>query len=555
MRRLLWDTTLQPCEYPPFVRDIFFKESIKNRLTYTSWVGKISKNYKKNLDWWLTAPPSRNPFVSQIHKYLSILSTLEKLKKKINFLEIKLETRGIFSTLEIWSRKNNINLKLYLKQKQTKKISFILILNSIIFNIIIFLYIRLFVKKIDLKKKSFEKKIILVDVFQTLPYVNRNYYGIEKKLKDRSKELFYIPTFVIQKNLFYIFRIINSIKNKNYIFKEHYLDLNDIIFASLHFSRKNKFKKKFPKYKSWDINNLINEEISKSSDFSSAFISLLNYKFFQKISNKKIKISKIINWFENQTVDKGWNYGARMFYPESQILGYQGFTHYSQYMNTIPTKYEEESKVLPKKILTIGKAYKNLKKEFFKKANISVAPALNYQFLFKNLNNKNNDNNNILVVLSGIEALDKKILEWAYFFLKNKKNFKLKIKPHPILPIDLLLKGNLNKLRNKISILSGNLSKALINSHSVVCSGPTSATLESIAYNCFVIIPVLDPCDEINLKSIKIPKDLYSLVYSKIEFSKKLNEIMKKNKKNKKNNRLKKFLFEKLNEKNVKIFF
>ena len=141
------------------------------------------------------------------------------------------------------------------------------------------------------------------------------------------------------------------------------------------------------------------------------------------------------------------------------------------------------------------------------------------------------------------------------FFLKNKKNFKLKIKPHPILPIDLLLKGNLNKLRNKISILSGNLSKALINSHSVVCSGPTSATLESIAYNCFVIIPVLDPCDEINLKSIKIPKDLYSLVYSKIEFSKKLNEIMKKNKKNKKNNRLKKFLFEKLNEKNVKIFF
>ena len=70
-------------------------------------------------------------------------------------------------------------------------------------------------------------------------------------------------------------------------------------------------------------------------------------------------------------------------YPKSEIFGYQGITHYSQYMNTIPAKYEEEAKVVPKKILTIGRAYKNLKKEFFKSADVSIAPALNYQFLFK----------------------------------------------------------------------------------------------------------------------------------------------------------------------------
>ena len=37
MRRLLWDTTLEPCEYPQIIKDIFFKESVKNRLAYTSW--------------------------------------------------------------------------------------------------------------------------------------------------------------------------------------------------------------------------------------------------------------------------------------------------------------------------------------------------------------------------------------------------------------------------------------------------------------------------------------------------------------------------------------
>ena len=48
MKRLLWDTTLEPCEYPQIIKDIFFKESIKNRLTYTSWVGKISNRYKND---------------------------------------------------------------------------------------------------------------------------------------------------------------------------------------------------------------------------------------------------------------------------------------------------------------------------------------------------------------------------------------------------------------------------------------------------------------------------------------------------------------------------
>ena len=110
-------------------------------------------------------------------------------------------------------------------------------------------------------------------------------------------------------------------------------------------------------------------------------------------------------------------------------------------------------------------------------------------------------------------------------------------------------------MRDKISILSGNLSKILINSYCVVCSGPTSATLESLAYKCFVIIPVLDPCDEINLKSIKIPKNLYRFVYNKTEFSHELNKIEKRKKKKIKNNELKKFLFEKLNEQNIKIFF
>ena len=127
-RKLYWDTTLDPCEYPQNIKEIFFRENIKNRSKYTFWIENLSKNYKQDLDWWLTAPSSRNPFVSNLHKHLSILDTLEKIKSKTGFIDIKFNTKSIFPILENWSKKNNINIKLNFKKKDVKKNNFFLFL-------------------------------------------------------------------------------------------------------------------------------------------------------------------------------------------------------------------------------------------------------------------------------------------------------------------------------------------------------------------------------------------------------------------------------------------
>ena len=56
---------------------------------------------------------------------------------------------------------------------------------------------------------------------------------------------------------------------------------------------------------------------------------------------------------------------------------------------------------------------------------------------------------------------------------------------------------------------------------SISC-GPTSGTLESIAYNCFLLCPVLEPFEKKNLEILKIPKSNYKLVYSKVELEKEM---------------------------------
>ena len=88
--------------------------------------------------------------------------------------------------------------------------------------------------------------------------------------------------------------------------------------------------------------------------------------FFKNIKFSKIRLKKTINWFENQSPDRGWNLGVRKFFPQAQSFGYQGFTYFPQYMCLSPSMGESSSKVVPQTILSIGKRFNSTKKNFVK---------------------------------------------------------------------------------------------------------------------------------------------------------------------------------------------
>ena len=159
------------------------------------------------------------------------------------------------------------------------------------------------------------------------------------------------------------------------------------------------------------------------------------------------------------------------------------------------------------------------------------------------------------MILSGIKELDCKVLDWTYYFLDQNKNAKVIIKAHPIMPFERLSK-NKKTYEKQIRIYNGNLDAILKKTHSVICSGPTSATLESLAFNCYLIVPVLEPCDKENIKNLNIKKNLYSFVYNKFDLNKIMQKILKQNKKISTNNtKIKNFLFKKINNKNASVFF
>jgi hypothetical protein len=551
-KKIIWDTTKHSVDFPEEIKKIFFKNLIKNRISFCKLIEKLSKKRPNNVDWWHTILSSRNPYNSNLHKYITILDTLDVLLKKNFNFKIMVNSKIFYNLLKEKKYKKNFLVELSKESKLNKKNN-LNIIKSIFFNLFIFLYIKIFVKKNYFKLQNFE--LTLIDTFLISSDLKKNYFysPIQSKI-GQKKTIFFVPTFIFKKNVFSIFSLIKKLNKKNYIFKEHFLSLNDFLFASLHFLRKKKLREKNVNYNRWDITELVNHEIQSNNDCFSSLVGILNYKFFYKIKSKKFKIRKTINWFENQIVDRGWNLGVNQTYPKADSIGYHGFANFSQYMNTIPCNFEIENQVLPKKIGVIGRAFKQSKREFSNKFKIVVAPALGQNHLFKT-NNHKKIKNYVSLILSGIKHIDEKLLHWSLNFLdKEKKITSLEIKDHPIQPIHTLDIPNYLKYKDRI-IKSKNLVNTLSKSSIVIAAGPTSAIFEALVSKCYLIIPLLDPCDKINLINCKIPNNNYSIAKSFDEFCIILNQILD----NKRVIKLKKinknFLFEKLNKKSIKFFY
>ena len=547
-----WDTTSYPFHYDNKIKLIFNREIVRNRKAFTNWIGIISKKHLNDIDWWISTPASRNPFTSSLYKNICITKTFKKLLKKNFFNNILVDSKKLQDLLSELAKKEknkiNINYK-YASNKKTKRIN---IFKSLLFQIIIYLFINVFVKK-----KSFNYPITLIDFFYTNSDLsnNRHYGGLTNKNFLMGKKIFFVPTFVMGDGIFNILRgIFKLSKNKNVIFKENYIKIYEVFKSYLYFFKINKFNVKYDDYEGVDYSSLIFEEIKEYQDPNTIIISKINYFFIRNLKKTNFKINKVINWFENQQADRSWNYSFRKNFPKIQILGYQGFTIYPQYMCTHPSKNEEKAEVIPKKIIVIGKAFVKSRKEFFPKAKILVGPALSYQQIYKyskNLKKKIK----VLIVLSGIKHIDKILLNWTINLCNKNQAKEIMIKSHPILPINQILEDI--KLPKNLVKCEESLEKLLTESEIVVSCGPTSATLECLAYNCFLVVPVLDIYDKITFNYLNISKKKFKLVKNYNDFISLITKLIKvKNKKkNNENFKLKTNLFNKSTNQNLKLFY
>ena len=517
---LEWDIDLSPINYPSIIRKKFEYIFYKNRKSYNQCIDKFGKFNNINIDWWMTLPSYRNPYVSDIFNYLVVVDTLKSFKNKKICIKIITSSEQFSKILNNHFKKS---ITVEIKRRNIKTLLIKEYVKSVIFQLVVFIFINLFVKK-----KYQKKKIIIVDQFVTLnKKQNSKFY--RKFSNTKNSDTLIAPTLIPTMNFVKLFKnLMYSIKkNNNYIFKEHYLKLSDLIFSFSHIFRRKKFFKREIRYKSFKLSNLLIEETQRYSDFFSINAGILNYIFFKRSALNKLDFIKSINWFENQIVDRGWNLGFRTFYPkyEKSSFGYQDFSKHYNLMSNSPTEFEYKSKTTPEKLIIISSNFKKITKEFHLKQKLIVGDS----WRFKNLKNlrrlKNKKRKIILLVLCGIKKIDIELIKMVSETCNLYPKLNVVFKTHPILDIKSIyrksdLPSNLLKSEDDLQYL-------LRSSLACITSGPSSTIFENSKLGLNTILVNIEAGTKENIKMFQIKKKNYFI----IENSEQLLDILKKLKK------------------------
>ena len=331
-----------------------------------------------------------------------------------------------------------------------------------------------------------------------------------------------MPTFT-ELNFLQVLKIFFEIKkDKRFLLREELLKFIDIFKVIRIFIYAYLMSIKAPKLGKWNFSNLLRKEAINFSRFESIIYSYLNYLFAYRLKQSGNKITKTINWFENQNLDKGWNLGFLTYFPQARIIGYQGFTYSPHFLNHHPTNFEIESNVIPKIIYCRSTFFSKEINEFSNKVNLKTVPLFNNKknFIFKKIKK----NNCYSFIFSGIYSYDSFLFDQMLKFSSTTDEL-IYAKFHPALSYKFLLsESRINNLNKNIIICQNYLKKLLVKTKIIIASGPTTSLFDALLLDCKLILLNPSIYDKLVLDKYKIPKKSYLFLdnLNNLSFSTKL---------------------------------
>lgn len=508
--------------------------AIDSRHDFNNLVEKISYNHINNINWIVSSLASRNKYNSELYYRCC----------KLNF--IKEEYRNDNTITEV--RTNDKPLSIILCNYFNKNFSVVCTENYFDrfwrylrpirqYLIALLVFASRFFSRKSPKVLNNKNELILVETFvlnnkegdegnisHNGEYKDRYYPGMLDCLNDdEKKNIYFLPTII---GYYFTYSISQKIRNAkyNFILHDDYLKLSDYLFALKHPFRMLRIKFSDIYFFDFEISSLLNQENRRNcSDFIS-LLGLINYRFTYRLKQLDYKLNLFVDWYENQVLDRGMIVGLHNNFPDTKIVGYQGYViSKNLHLYSQPNNTELQSRAVPDVVKVTGEGLKSNILEFCNKINVDTAPG----FRFKNVwrNKKYSPSENFFTILIGlpIELDDCKMI--LDLFLKNDKlinnpNLKIFVKPHPTSKPEniksLFPDNNLDKFEFVIGAFHDYLEQS-----NLVITNASSVSLESIAKG----VPVIIIAPKSGILQNPIPDDVDSKIWSICYNS---NEILQK---------------------------
>ena len=513
------------------------------RNDFDNLINKISEQHYNNINWIVSSLASRNKYQSSL--FIRCLQ-LEFIKKTLienpkNSFRIVTSDKTLSKVLKINFSDNHeiissetIFLFFWRKLRPFRQY----------FIAFYFLTLRFLGSRGKINKYKFPKnsEITLIDTFvlnnksgddgsiKNGIYKDRYYPGLLENLSlNERKNIFFIPTIV---GFFNPISIFKKIRKSNYSFIVHddFLKLYDYIIVLMHpFSVLN-LKFSYSNFRGIDIKNLLTEERNRNcSDFIS-LLGILYYRFSKRLKENDIRVRLLVEWYENQVMDRGMIKGFHTHYPNCPVHGYQGYIISKDlHIYTQPSYSEFIGGAVPDIVFVTGNGLKNNIKEFCKQVKVDVAPG----FRFNKVNRERKyfpQNNNFTILIGLPIGLDdcKEILRMFINYSNQNKTIDYVVKPHPTWSENKIKSLFNNGELSNFSFVKGDFHDH-VEKANLLISNASSVSLEALTKGVPVIIIapisgiVQNPIpDDVSNKIWKLVRNMRELNDSVDYFKKKL---------------------------------
>jgi len=463
---------------------------------FTFLVDIASEKFKDDLDWWMSVPASRSPFMGDLYqKYCQILLIQEILSgKEYEDLKcVEVDSNGIKKCVD--SLRNNLKVKvkrnkyLFLKSR----LRFLLTLSQIIKILIFKLSLHILFKVTKRRRPIETDSLIIIDTFVFPGYVNydRYYTDLIQKVPEKySSKIYFVPTIVLA-GFKEMYSLVKEIRNSSrpFLLKEDLLTINDIASSFFHYIRIKRLKLPTMEEGRVDFSHIFKEEISQTKASSLIIDGFLTYAFFKRCKNIEVKIDSVVDWWENQPIDKALHKALADFYPKALSISYLGYAPRSSELHLFPSIKELENKVVPKNIGVIGSGFVEEIKKFNQELNVIPSPAFRFNYLWNDLPPERRKRKFILIALPVT-------LEDALYVMKisikslekfKKGEIKVLIKLHPTMKKNLIDDNLSTKIPSDWSY-SEDPSEDLLSQSKLLISSISSICLESIAFSVPLVL-------------------------------------------------------------------
>ena len=506
------------------------------KIEYHTLLENIYSRTERSITWETSSVLSRNNYLSKI---FTDLCYLEYIKRRINekgIREIVVKNSVQKQVLGNYINGLKINVKINNSEKTKEKLKYHLSpLYHFLVNLIT-IFKRLLIKnKKRIQSINQHEKIILIDtyflpsMFKGRQFKDRYYPGLLKNISNKKKNIYFVPTVLIEKKLKKAIKISDNAPEQ-FLYKFDYLGIRDYFFALFSPFRLKSHLLDNLKFHGLDISKIFKSELYMNRFNVNSFKGLLNYKFFKALKKKGVKLELVVNWFENQPHDRGFNKGKNQYYPNVKSIGYQGFmVPYEYNFHIQPTEAEYRMGLTPDWIAPIGSALLPEVSKYCKNLPTMVAPAFRFKGVYnepRNHSNGNYENNTILVALpiSVPESFD--ILSLVIESMSDKSLSKINwlVKPHPSLDLGKI-EAKFPLLFKNFLLLEGSFDKAIARAKLMV-GNASSTSMEALAHGIPVIIVGSRNGFFQNPIPHSVPKDIWSFCITKDEFIGSVNRLL-----------------------------